>query len=247
MRTRYDTYDLRPVQWIGGLLAAAVIWGMCSLLLYNSLWPLVCFPVTVPVWLHMFRDFYREKQKRQLLDMFIPAMETFVVALRAGYSAETALSECRQDMQRLAGEKDLMVRELIYMEKQISVSVPVEKLFLDLAERSGLEDIQRFARVFAVGKRTGGDLEKILTATVRHTRQKQETEKDIAAEIASRRMEQNIMSAVPPGILLYLRLSSPEYMAVFYTTTAGRTVMTVCLLLYLAAWFWGRWITAIQV
>ena len=62
-----------------------------------------------------------------------------------------------------------------------------------------------------------------------------------------RQMEQRIMSIVPWGILLYLRATSAEYMAVLYTSTAGRGVMTVCLGLYLVAWFWGKQITDIQV
>ena len=110
-----------------------------------------------------------------------------------------------------------------------------------------MEDIREFARVFAAGKRRGGELDRILTTTVRHMKQKQETEKDIMAEIASRKMEQNIMSLVPLGILLYLKLTSPDYMAVYYTTVAGKVMMTGCLVLYLLSWFWGRRITAINV
>ena len=140
-----------------------------------------------------------------------------------------------------------MVCELVYMEAQLRVGVSVEKLFLDLADRSGVEDIREFARVFAAGKRRGGELDRILTTTVRHMKQKQETEKDIMAEIASRKMEQNIMSLVPLGILLYLKLTSPDYMAVYYTTAAGKVMMTGCLVLYLLSWFWGRRITAISV
>ena len=140
-----------------------------------------------------------------------------------------------------------MVCELVYMEAQLGVGVSVEKLFLDLADRSGVEDIREFARVFAAGKRRGGELDRILTTTVRHMKQKQETEKDIMAEIASRKMEQNIMSLVPLGILLYLKLTSPDYMAVYYTTAAGKVMMTGCLVLYLLSWFWGRRITAISV
>ena len=174
-------------------------------------------------------------------------MEAYVVALRAGYSAESALSECCRDMKKLAGEKDPMVGELMYMQVQLGVGVPVEKLFLDLADRSGVEDIRECARVFAAGKRRGGELDRILTTTVRHMKQKQETEKDIMAEIASRKMEQNIMSLVPLGILLYLKLTSPDYMAVYYTTAAGKVMMTGCLVLYLLSWFWGRRITAINV
>lgn len=247
MRENYDAYRFSRKEWIGYLFAGVTGYGVLCLLLYDSFWPLVCLPGALPAYLRLVRKGCREKRKRRLQEMFIPAAEAFVVALRAGYSAETALKESRRDMQRLAGEREWLVREFIYMEKQMSVSVPLEKLFLDLAVRSGVEDIAQFAQVFAAGKRTGGDLDGILTRTVRHMKQKQETQKDIEAEVASRRMEQNIMSMVPFGILLYLRLSSPEYMEVLYETMAGRAAMTVCLGLYLVSWLWGRRITALEV
>lgn len=247
MRVDYEKYCFTKKQWLGYILIGTAAYALLGLLLYDCFWPFVVFPAVLVVYLRMIRNGCCQKRKRKLQDMFVPAMEAFVVALQAGYSAETALQESRRDMQRLAGEEDPMVRELIYMEKQMGVSVPLEELFRDLSERSSIEDIRDFARVFGAGKRTGGDLYRILTTTVQHMKQRQETRKDIVAEVASRRMEQNIMSLVPCGILLYLRLTSPEYIEVFYTTTAGRVTMTGCLGLYLAAWFWGQKITALEV
>lgn len=247
MKEKYDVYRFSPKEWLLFVSAAVAGYAALTMLLYGSLWPFVVFPVILPLYLHMISAWCIKKQKCMLKDGFISAVEAFVVALRAGYSAESALRECCRDMKRMAGEKDPMVSELMYMEAQLGVGVPVEKLFLDLADRSGVEDIREFARVFAAGKRRGGELDRILTTTVRHMKQKQETEKDIMAEIASRRMEQNIMSLVPLGILLYLRLTSPDYMAVFYTTAAGKVMMTGCLVLYMLSWFWGRRITDISV
>ena len=247
MKERYDVYRFSPKEWLLFLSAAVAGYAGLSMLLYGSLWPFVVFPVILPLYLHMISAWCVKKQKCLLKDGFISAMEAFVVALRAGYSAESAIRECCYDMKKLAGEKDPMVCELVYMEAQLGVGVSVEKLFLDLADRSGVEDIREFARVFAAGKRRGGELDRILTTTVRHMKQKQETEKDIMAEIASRKMEQNIMSLVPLGILLYLKMTSPDYMAVYYTTAAGKVMMTGCLVLYLLSWFWGRRITAISV
>lgn len=243
----YEQYRFSGKEWLlyPGLAAAG--YTVLSLLLYASLWPFAAFPVVLMPYLYLIRQWRGGKRKHQLMEMFVPSMEAFVVELRAGYSAESALRECCRDMKKMAGEKDPMVRELLYMESQLAVSVPLEKLFLDLADRSGLEDIREFARVFAAGKRRGGGLDRILTVTVRHMKQKQETEKDIRAEIAARKTEQTMMSMVPPVILIYLRLTSPEYMAVFYTETAGRIVMTVCLAIYLLSWFWGRRITDIEV
>lgn len=247
MKERYDRYRFSRGEWIvyggGGL---AVYMAGCWLL-YDSLWPMVLIPVAAAGYVRKIREFCLRKKQRQLQQSFLPAAESFVAALRAGYSAEKAVTESRLDMRRLAGTKDLMVQELTAMEAQLHVGVPLEQLFTDLAERSGVEDIGHFARVFAAGKRTGGDLDHILMMTLQHMKQKMETQKDIEAEVASRKMEQRIMSLVPWGILLYLRTSSGAYMAVLYQETAGRIVMTMCLGIAVAAWLWGQKITDIQV
>ena len=73
----------------------------------------------------------------------------------AGYSAENAVSACVRDLERLYGEETDILKEFRYIESQQKVSVPVEELFLDLGDRSGVEDIENFALVFHTAKRTG--------------------------------------------------------------------------------------------
>lgn len=47
-------------------------------------------------------------------------------------------------MERLFGNGDDLVRELRYMESQMQVGVPVEQLFWNLGQRSGVEEIRNF-------------------------------------------------------------------------------------------------------
>lgn len=247
MKQSYDRCRFTVQQWIFYGSGIFLVYGAGSWLLYDSLWLWLGFPVFFVIAVRLLLKEELKKKKKRLRDSFLPCAESFVVALRAGYSAESALAESRKDIQRLYGSKDALVKELSYMENQMHVGVALEKLFTDLAVRCQDEDIGSFADVFAAGKRTGGRLDQILTVTLQHMKEKQETQKDIEAEIASRQMEQRIMSIVPWGILLYLRVTSPEYMAVLYTQSAGRIVMTVCLGIYLVAACWGRHITDIQV
>lgn len=55
------------------------------------------------------------------------------------------------------------------------------------------------------------------------------------------------MSAVPFFILAYVDLGSPEFLEDLYHNTLGIFIMTACLGLYLAAFFWGRRIVEIEV
>ena len=55
------------------------------------------------------------------------------------------------------------------------------------------------------------------------------------------------MSAVPFFILAYVDLGSSEFLEGLYYNTFGILLMTVCLGLYLIAFFWGRRIVEIDI
>lgn len=243
----YGNYRFAVGEILGYGGAGILLYLAVDFLLYRSKALLLLLPVFLFFYFRWIRTRLIRRRKQQLLERFQPAAEAFVVALRTGYAAENALTECADDLERIAGEKDVLVKELRYMQAQAALSVPLEELFADLGERSGLEDVRNFAQIFAIGKRTGGNMGEILSNAADQLRQKLEVQKDIQVQAASRRMEQTVMSLVPWGIILYLNVSSPGYMDVLYATGAGKAVATVCLAVYLLSWFWGRKITEIEV
>lgn len=168
-------------------------------------------------------------------------------AVCAGYSLENAVKEAYCDLKQSYGEKDIMVRELKDMCNQLGLSIPVEQLFMDLAVRSTLEDIQMFANVLVISKRTGGNMEAVMKNTGRIIAGKIETEREIMSSVAARKYEQTIMSIIPLGIILYIQISFPDFMRVLYGNLFGVTVMTLCLGVYLTAWWLGQKITKIEV
>ena len=76
-----------------------------------------------------------EKRKR-LYHQFRDALNSIDAAVSAGYSLENAVSEAKKDLMRIYGTSSEMVLELSYMESQMLLSVPVEKLFYELGKKS---------------------------------------------------------------------------------------------------------------
>lgn len=189
----------------------------------------------------------REERKRRLAAHFKDFLGALHTALSAGYSVENGVQEARKDMEKLYGEKDELVRELRRMCAQLQLQLPVEALFRELGERSGLEDIRNFAEVLAIAKRTGGPLGKILEDTARVIRERIDTEQEIQAAQAARRYEQQIMSLMPVGMILYLRFSFQGFAEQLYGSLAGAAVMSLCLGIYLAAFCLGRRMVRIRI
>ena len=61
----------------------------------------------------------------------------------------------------------------------------------------------------------------IIDATSRHMRVRHETEREIQVQIASRKMEQKVMNVIPLFILLYLKVTSMDFLNVLYGNVAG--------------------------
>ena len=62
-------------------------------------------------------------------------------------------------MQKLYGPTDVISQESAWMIRQMELQQPVEKLFSDLGERSGDEDIRMFGEILLIAKRPSGQAE----------------------------------------------------------------------------------------
>ena len=247
MKIYYDTYHFQWREWVASLLQCAGISIGINYLFYKSLW---AFAVMIPVPFLFYKwkkhTCIRER-KKQLDYQFKDALYSLNVALRAGYSMETAVVCCIRDLEKLYPQNTDIVREFVYMETQMHLSVPLETLFQDLADRSGLEDIENFAAVFATAKRSGGDLSRIVQKTARMLTDKIEVKKEIEATVAAKKMEQVVMSFMPFGIIIYMQLTSPGFLQILYGNVFGVITMSLCLGIYFLAYWMGRRIVDIEV
>ena len=175
------------------------------------------------------------------------ALTSLSVAVQAGYSVESAVKTCVRDLERLYGKGTDIVEEFRYIESQQHISVPLEELFLDLGERSQIEDIENFASVFYTAKRTGGDMNRVIQKVSRMLGDKIDVKKEIEATLAAKKSEQMIMSLMPVGIILYLQMTSPGFLSVLYGNPFGIAAMSICLVIYAAAYWLGRRIVDIEV
>lgn len=225
----------------------AVLCFWVDYLFYRSLW---FFPFMVPAVL--FYLSWRKKQlirkrKKELNYQFKDALTSLSVAVQAGYSAESAVTACVRDLERLYERGTDILEEFHYIESQQRISVPLEELFLDLGNRCQVEDIENFAAVFYTAKRTGGDMNKVIQKTARMLGDKIDVKKEIEATLGAKKSEQMVMSLMPAGIICYLHLTSPGFLSVLYGNPFGIAAMTVCLGIYGTAYWLGRKIVDIEV
>ena len=174
-------------------------------------------------------------------------MVILAASLSAGYAMENAMAVSLEELKLLYGPDGLIVQEFSGMVQQIRTNRNVEQVLLEFAGRSGLEDVQNLAEVLGIGKRTGGDLGSIMRHTAEVIRDKMQVKEEIMTLTASRQFEQKIMNMIPFFIVFYVEGTSPGFFDQMYRTGMGRGLMTLCLGLYLTAFWLSERILEIEV
>ena len=135
------------------------------------------------------------------------------------------------------GKESLFYKEVKEFNQQISLNIPVEKILLDFAYRTEIDDIVSFAEVFDYGKRTGGNWKKIINTSVYRMAEKQDVGKEIEVLVAEKKIEQRVINIMPLGMILFLLLFSYDYMQILYHNLVGVIAMSLCLIAYgLSLW-----------
>lgn len=214
---------------------------------YDNIWMAVLMSPYVYFYIKERKRESRQEECRSLTLQFKDAMQSVSFALNVGYSIENAFREAVRELTPLYGEDSKIVTEFKFMIRRVEHNSNIEDVLLEFAERSKVEDITYFAEVFQYAKRSGGDLIAIIKNTASTISDKIEVEKEIQTVISGKRLEQKVMCAMPYGIIMYLRLASPQFIVPLYGNLMGIFIMTICLIVYLVANYMAKRIVNINV
>lgn len=244
---KYDRYRFSVKEGILFTLEYIMISGMFSYLFYDSIYAFLILMTGIIWFLKRKRKILLQKRKMELCKQFQEAICSVAAALSAGFSIENSFHEALHDMKRLYGERSLIVEELNILEQYLTVNRTLEGFLYDFSERTNVEDIRDFSVIFAAAKRNGGNFSQIIQRSVDIMQNKQETEREIEVLLSGKCFEQRIMSMIPCGIIFYLRCSTGSFMEVLYHNLVGVIGMSLCLIVYIAAYLLAEKISIIEV
>ena len=230
----YDDYRMDRKEVAAAIVRAAVTITGIALLCYNSLWAVVLLLPYIPWYLKNRKAELKERRKWELNLQFGDMIRSLSAVLESGYSVENAITEACNDLKLTYEENAMIMKELKILINYLRSNIPVESAFEEFAQRSGLEDIKSFSDVFSTAKRTGGNIISIIRSTSSVISTRVELKRELKTMMASKKYESDIMRMIPFGVLLYLRVFSPEMTASLYGNLFGIIFMTVILIVYAA-------------
>lgn len=245
MTTNLKRQDYRNPEWSRKELIltvgkAGIVVCFFAGFFYRSVWAVIPMSVVGVLYFRMAAQKRREHVREELTLQFKECILSVATSLKAGYAVENAFVESRSDMQMLYGPKSFIYQELELIRRGLIINITLQEQLEDLAERSGSEEICQFATIFSIAKRSGGSLPEIIRDSAELIGRRVDARQEMRTMLSGRQMEQNIMKIMPFGVLGYIGLSYPGYFDILYHNLQGAAIMTVCLVIYLAAYVMGE-------
>jgi tight adherence protein B len=234
----YTVYELTLVQKtlaiaVGGML----LFGVGYLFYHHWILSLLLMPggLYAP---RMLRNYLLKRRRSMLNLQFKQTLFSLSSSLSAGRSVENAFREAVQDLRMLdpEGGGD-MISELNIICTRMEYGQPVEEALRDFSARAGMEDIERFADVFTVCKRTGGDLVEVVRRTSTIIGEKLDIQQDIAVSISQKKFEAKALLISPLIMVIFMSLTAADYMEPMYTG-AGIAISTLALVALFLCYLW---------
>ena len=243
----YGVYKMKPMEYMIALLMAAAVLLLIGYIFYRSMiLALILTPIAF-LYPKIRKKQIINKRKSELKLQFKDALQSLSSSLHAGKSFESAMRGAIADLLIQYETDSYIVIEFEIIVRRLESNETIERAFVEFAGRSKLEEIQNFAEVLEICKRTGGNLVAAIKSSTDIIADKIEVLNDISSILAEKKLEQNLLSIMPVAMVLMLSISAKDFMLPVFTGTIGRVVMTISMGLFAGAYFVAEKITNIEV
>lgn len=182
----------------------------------------------------------KRERRQQFRTEYREMLNNLAAAVSGGYSVEGAFLEAEKELPLIFGRDSLLAGDLHRLNQRVRMNTPVEEAFLEFAAKWDYEEVRTFAEIFSFAKRTGGDYTANIRRTAENIGEQMAVLEEMQVQSSEKRTELLVMSIMPPAILLYVNISSPDFTSVLYRNPAGVLFMTVMAAAYVCFIRLGR-------
>jgi len=165
-----------------------------------------------------------KRRQKAFVDEFANAIDVIVRGVKSGLP----VNDC---LRLIATEAAEPVRtEFQGIVEGQKVGVTLEQSLLRIYERMPLAEVNFFQIVLAIQQKSGGNLSEALGNLSKVLRDRKKMRAKIQAMSQEAKASAAIIGALPPGVMLMIYVTSPDYMGVLFSTTAGNMIIVAGLM-----------------
>lgn len=159
--------------------------------------------------------------RRQL--KFQTEMANSIDVIVRGIKSGLPLNECLQIIARESPEP--IASEFRDVTEQQRVGVSLAEALDRLILRMPLNEVKFLAIVIAIQQQAGGNLSEALSNLSTVLRERFKIKMKVQALAAEAKTSAMVLAALPPGVLVMLSISTPEYIAPMFDTLTGNLIL----------------------
>ncbi|MGY1761774.1 type II secretion system F family protein [Geodermatophilus sp. SYSU D00779] len=216
-----------------------VVLGALGLLLGGVLLALVCAAL-VPLGTKVLLGLRRGRRQAAFADQLDDSLQLMASSLRAGHSLLRAVDSVSQEAASPTAE------EFARIVNETRVGRDLGDALDEVAERMASDDFRWVAQAIGIHREVGGNLAEVLD-TVGHTiRERNAIRRQVTALSAEGKLSAVVLMALPFGIVGFLSVTNPAYLAGFTEGLAGYLMIAAVVVLLTAGGLWLKKTVAIR-
>ena len=185
------------------------------------------------------------KRRQKLSLQFRELLDALSTSIGAGKNVQDSFQGAVDDLAiQFTREADI-VKELEIICAGMYNNIAIEDLLMNFADRSGVEDIENFANVFATCYRKGGNINEVIKNTAEIIGDKIEIKMELETMVSGQKNEMNVMLVMPALFMIVMKSMGGGLIDL--STPIGLLSVSGALLIFVLAYFVGQWITNIKL
>ncbi len=186
-----------------------------------------------------------KKRQQKLTAQFRGLLDALSTSIGAGKNMFDSFAAAADDLTvQFSADADI-VKEVQTICMGINNNIPIEKLLLNFAERSGLDDIYNFANVFATCYKKGANIKDVIKNTATILGDKIEIQMELETMVSGQKNEQNIMLVMP--VLFILLMKSMGGDLIDLQSPVGLMSVSAAIIIFIASYFVSKKILDIKL
>lgn len=233
--------DVNPRSATIASVAFVVVCGAFGYLVVESVVGVLLFAAGAAVAPSLVLRLLRRRRVKKLESQLVEGIHTLASGVRAGLNLVQSLELISRD-----GPVPLR-QEFAHLLREYEYGMPLEEAMENAAGRIGSSDFRLLFSALQTHRERGGDLADTLDRIAGSIREIQRLESRVEALTAEGRVTARVLAAFPAVVLGILYIIDAAPVAMLFTDTLGKVILTVIVVLNVLSFLWIRRIVAIDI
>ncbi len=194
--------------------------------------PGLLFVVAVPFGARLLVRVRASRRQAAFADQLDDSLQLMASSLRAGHSLLRAVDAVSQDADRPTAD------EFARIVNETRVGRDLNDAMDEVAERMGSDDFTWVAQAVAIHREVGGNLAEVLDAVGDTIRERNAIRRQVKALSAEGKLSAAVLMGLPFGIIGFIYLTNPAYLAGFTESAVGYGMLGVAAVMMIAGGLW---------